>query len=312
MKMVSFEKNGKMIHIPWIIVRNLSKMRGFYHLKDHNIYFDEDVNRIIFYKCNIEYKLSFALSDHQILEFSECNFLHSTILVKGGNLEINDSCFHLTSLITTDSEKVSLIFNKEDAELEKLSISSKDFYLFGNFNVFDSATIWSKNFEVAESEIYTSTIALSATNLDIKNVILHSVYYAKYDYQNLSMQDVLFMVDSGTITFTDSCRNTITYHAPCEVTDIDILDEKKQKAYALLSILKGYAKVMNSVNANEAEKIKTNIHNHYAPKIEDIDREQEKLNRMKEKLLEREKNCTENAIEGLNHRKIKTMVYPKK
>lgn len=127
------------------------------------------------------------------------------------------------------------------------------------------------------------------------------------------MDNVSFYSDYGKLFFAKivngepgnfTHEEIATYYYPISLTDSDILGEKQQSIYSLVSILKGLKKEINKINDSDIMEKTADINDHYNSFFEEMEQ--------RKQLLEEEKNKTiEYVKENLTDRKIKTLEYPK-
>lgn len=321
---VFFEKKGKVISIPWTIV-DFCKIRGLYSYDYRgNMAFDNDVDRVRFYQCNVKNLLKFEQRDHQKMEFVECNFTPgSEISLCGGSLDIYDSFLNDVSITVSKCKNVSLLFNKDDTSLSELSVSSSNTDISGNFKSVYGVKVNSNAIYAHDLKIDSKyDISFSAPYLSMEDCSFEYRSCLYVGYNHLNMNHVEFLSEYGNLHFRNITggsfvsgfkHDTITtYTYPVVLTDSDILSEKNQEIYSLLSILKGYGLKNHNINDRDIKKITSKIDSDYEIKIGEIEQEQQRLNKQKEKLLQQAELSKKWAEEGLTKRKIKQLTYPKK
>lgn len=104
-----------------------------------------------------------------------------------------------------------------------------------------------------------------------------------------------------------------TYHAPVLLTDSDILGEKGQSIYALLSVLKGYNNKIKEINSSDFDRIVNviKLDDNYNSKLNEILSQLWILELEKRKLSTRYESDKKQLEKDLANRKVKTLTYPK-
>ena len=326
MEKVIFEKKGKVISTPWSIVQLCSKIRGLYSRGyDDYVTFDRDVDRVRFYQCTIEEKLKFKQLDNQKIEFVECNFTsHPGIVLCGGSLDVYNSFLDDAEIVAFNCQNVSLLLNKEDTKLRKLSVSAFSTCISGNIKhyYYDDAEVVSDFISAHDLKMNSECgISFSAPHLRMENCSFEYRTGLYIGYNNLNMNQVEFLSDHGDLNFGNITSGNfsdgfkydtiMTYTSPIVLTDSDILNEKNQAINSLFSVPKGYGVKNSSMNDRDIKEITSKIDSKYEQKINQIEQEQKRLQKQKEKLLQKENISKERAEEGLANRKIKKLTYPK-
>lgn len=327
---VNFKKNGKVISIPWWYCANKDKIRGLYKRKSGYmapIAFNEEITEIIFDGCKIDSPINFKLSEHQKLIFKNCDFswcdLDSHFFeLSGGNLDVYNSNFDNTDFRIVNCNSVFLNFNREDTRLRRLCISASDVSVCGEFKAnHGSIKIVSNYLDIHDVNVLVDDITFDSLNLNIKNSNFEFFNSCSSYYKKLTMADVIFFSDCGELSFNNIVsknNNSVihdsiaTYHAPINLSDSDILDEKQQAIYSLLSVLKGYKEEVNRINQYDIDNVTSEINNDCNLRIDEVDKQLELLASKRRRLIEQYKIKVDCANKSLSNRKVKTLTYPKK
>lgn len=326
MRKVIFKKNDKVITIPFFIYEKKSKINGLYEkVNDRriSIEFNEEVTEIIFDNCNFYRPIYFDLLDHQRLVLNECNsyvFLLSSINVHGGNLDVHNSNFDCGSLYVKDCNYVLLDSSNTigDYKIGGMSVEASDVVMTGDFDSsYYSVSIKSKNLDISNASILAQSLEIVSSNVNIEDSNLGYFGYFHCDYDNIKMNNVRFVSESGKLEFTTPLSNEkndakTKYFRIGSLTDLDVFSDKNNKIYSVISILKSYRDHISEINKMEIEKISKQINSQYSTDINEINKKLELLTIEKNKMFEEISHKVDSATNDISNRKIKQIIYPQK
>lgn len=251
---VTFIKNGKEIVLPEYVIKYVKKIPGLYKIEsrsdaiDH-ISFSDDIKQVKFDDFYFNNSLYFHL-DNQELIFVDCVFNKYGYDFKNGSIEFIRTTFNFTDIYFDCCDKVLLSIIKQ---IDNSSITgfSKEFELVGIRNFIKTFDIKADKVVVDSCAIYTDCFEVITKELAMNDCLIESINSLSLTYSDLKMNDCSLSNKFDTIDFYSPDKNgnyrIVARYKDC-ITDKDLLDERKQTLYSLLSVLNGYNKKIQSIN----------------------------------------------------------------